>query len=62
MYHVVSDRMSVWRRSDEELLRERGEYWLIVYNVDDGSSNDTLACDLVLYNDPPNIYMRKWIG
>ena len=41
--------------SHEELLKERGEYWWIVTQ-----NNSTLRCDLELYNDPPNIYLRKY--
>ena len=44
--------------SGEKLLKERGEYWLIIYEATDGG-NTTIACDFVLYNDPPNIYLRE---
>ena len=46
--------------SGEKLLKERGEYWLIIYEQTD-EGNTTIACDLVLYNNPPNIYLRELI-
>ena len=44
-------------------MRERGEYWLIVYYGDVADQNVTApACDLVLYNNPPNIYLRELVA